>query len=205
MKLLSSSLLIVRRVVAHPRQACITTATKISLLYSIAALTTMTSRAPPIDRIADSTAAAGATGRARKERSARTPDDPKTAVSKRLAYILRHGAADHGLSLRPDGFAILSDVLALRSFGGVTEAQVDEIVATCPKKRYSTTVDAAGTKWIRANQGHSLKDTIDADLLCTPVLSVEVSFGRATSQPLSLFVYTRTSCRRSLLLYTARI
>ena len=33
--------------------------------------------------------------------------------SKYLAYILRYGAADHGLKMRPDGYVLVSDILEL--------------------------------------------------------------------------------------------
>jgi RNA:NAD 2'-phosphotransferase (TPT1/KptA family) len=38
-------------------------------------------------------------------------DDIRT--SKYLSYILRHGAAERGLQMRPDGFVRVSDLLQL--------------------------------------------------------------------------------------------
>ena len=39
--------------------------------------------------------------------------NPDVRNSKYFAYILRYGAADHGLKMRPDGYVLVSDILEL--------------------------------------------------------------------------------------------
>jgi 2'-phosphotransferase len=50
------------------------------------------------------------TGRGSKGRSG----GKDVALSKRLSYILRHGALELGLSLRSDGYVPLDEVLQLK-------------------------------------------------------------------------------------------
>ncbi|WP_372668828.1 RNA 2'-phosphotransferase [Amycolatopsis kentuckyensis] len=75
-------------------------------------------------------------------------------ISKRLARHLRHDPAAIGLTLSPDGWAPVEQLLrALK----ITREQLDEVVETNNKRRFA--FDETGTR-IRASQGHS----IDVDL-----------------------------------------
>lgn len=76
--------------------------------------------------------------------------------------------------MRSDGYVRFSDFMAATHMQRATEAMVDEIVRSCPKQRFGTTVDGAGEKWIRANQGHTLT-IVDPELLLTPIVSADVS------------------------------
>lgn len=38
-------------------------------------------------------------------------DDPKTRISKTLSYVLRHGAEKEGITMRPDGFVLVNDLV----------------------------------------------------------------------------------------------
>ncbi|RKP24629.1 KptA family-domain-containing protein [Syncephalis pseudoplumigaleata] len=99
-----------------------------------------------------------------RERSRRPRDSPRVRLSKRLSYLLRHGAVKEGLPLRADGFVPVSSILALPSFQAYGFADIQQIVAECTKQRFtlSAALDAAhdadgeAVWWIRANQGHSL-------------------------------------------------
>lgn len=86
-----------------------------------------------------------------------TPEErERTRVSKTLSWMLRHHAAECGLSVRADGFAPVAQVLAHAKLRGVPIAMLEDIVAKCPKQRFSFGVDeATGERLIRANQGHS--------------------------------------------------
>lgn len=107
--------------------------------------------------------------RPRTKRTGRRDDPPEVRLSKTLAYALRHGAQELGLSMRSSGYVELRQLLALPLFRGYTEAQVEEVVRTNNKKRFTLTTDEAGeTKYIRANQGHTLQLVRDEDLL-TPI------------------------------------
>lgn len=86
-------------------------------------------------------------------------------VSKFLALILRHRPDAGGLTLDPEGWAPVEDVLAAvrrrhgASFG---RAELEQLVHTNDKKRYA--FDESGTR-IRASQGHS----VAVDLKLEPV------------------------------------
>lgn len=72
-----------------------------------------------------------------------------TKTSKRLSYMLRHSQSPLYIDIN-GGWAPVNTIL--RDLN-ITRAQLDEIVATDAKTRYS--FDATGTL-IRANQGHSI-------------------------------------------------
>lgn len=38
-------------------------------------------------------------------------DDRKTRISKTLSYVLRHGAEQEGIPIRPDGFVLVNDLV----------------------------------------------------------------------------------------------
>lgn len=38
-------------------------------------------------------------------------DDPKTRISKTLSFVLRHGAEREGITIRPDGFVLVKDLV----------------------------------------------------------------------------------------------
>lgn len=39
-------------------------------------------------------------------------DGPLVRISKTMSYILRHGAKDQGLQMRPDGFVRVTDLVS---------------------------------------------------------------------------------------------
>ncbi|KAI6010877.1 KptA family-domain-containing protein [Pisolithus orientalis] len=111
-------------------------------------------------------------------------DPPEVRLSKSLSWLLRHGAKTAGLQIRSDGYARVSDVvrtaniyfnanestryqLANVMFKDVTFLQLQEIVNRDQKNRYHLLFEPCLTPsnnssddlwWIRANQGHSIKD-----------------------------------------------
>jgi len=88
-----------------------------------------------------------------------------------MSRILRHAADKVGLALNPDGFCLLSDLLALDSMKGVTVDMVQRVVDTDAKGRFTLKRDG-DVLFIRANQGHSMKSVIAEDLL-TKVTSAD--------------------------------
>jgi len=83
--------------------------------------------------------------------------------SKSMSRILRHKAVAMGLSIRPDGFVKVVDVLGLPAMRNFSRADIDQVVATCDKKRFSI-VTESGVDFIRCNQGHTIK-SVKAELL----------------------------------------
>ncbi|SEF33815.1 putative RNA 2'-phosphotransferase [Amycolatopsis pretoriensis] len=75
-------------------------------------------------------------------------------ISKRLSRHLRHDPAAIGLTLSPDGWAPVEQLLRALN---ITREQLDEVVETNNKRRFA--FDGTGTR-IRASQGHS----VDVDL-----------------------------------------
>lgn len=57
-------------------------------------------------------------------------------VSKKLSYILRHGAEKDGVPMGSDGFVILDDLLSRPDFKGLDLAKIQEIVDSNDKKRF---------------------------------------------------------------------
>jgi 2'-phosphotransferase len=123
----------------------------------------------PAKRAAGDASATRKPRRPRTKRAGRRDDPPEVRLSKTLAYALRHGAQELGLVMRSSGYVELRALLALPLFRGYTEAQVEEVVRTNSKKRFTLTTEEAGeTAYIRANQGHTLQLVKDEDLL-TPI------------------------------------
>ena len=111
-------------------------------------------------------------------------DGLNTRMSKTLSYVLRHGAEQEGIMIRPDGFVLVKDLvgeslpfipiyspftlyrytsqLAKPKFRELDFETLQSIVKEDNKQRYHLVqdVDQDGTPsdWIiRANQGHTLK------------------------------------------------
>jgi putative RNA 2'-phosphotransferase len=77
--------------------------------------------------------------------------DQLVKQSKRLSWMLRHGANEVGLAMDAAGWVAVVEVLRVT---GLTHAELDEVVARNDKGRLQVDVDR-----IRACQGHSLAGT----------------------------------------------
>ena len=76
--------------------------------------------------------------------------DRLTEKSKYMSYLLRHKPEDGNIELDVQGY---TDVLSLLKALNITPSELDEIVNTDSKGRYSYNEDHTR---IRANQGHSV-------------------------------------------------
>ena len=83
-----------------------------------------------------------------------TSMDVTTKISKFLSFILRHKPEAIGLSINSEGWADVGELVRLAQHHGhtITLEQVENVVATSDKKRFSLSSDK---KFIRAVQGHS--------------------------------------------------
>ena len=88
-------------------------------------------------------------------------------ISKKLAWALRHGINTLGIAITPAGYVNLRELLSTPEFHNVTLELVERVVATDSKSRYLL-MKENGEVFIRANQGHSIKEVKDEDLL-TPL------------------------------------
>lgn len=97
-------------------------------------------------------------------------DDPKK-ISKFLSYVLRHRPDEIGLTLDPNGWVPVADLIERSRAASVvlTEDLVREIVRSNDKRRFALSDD--GTR-IRASQGHS----VEVDLALEPRQPPEVLF-----------------------------
>jgi putative RNA 2'-phosphotransferase len=74
-------------------------------------------------------------------------------LSKRMSKALRHEPARVGLTLDEAGWVPVAALLAALD---VDRADVDEVVATNDKSRFTIAHGSDGVERIRANQGHSV-------------------------------------------------
>lgn len=96
-----------------------------------------------------------------------------TDASKFLSYILRHKPDAIGLTLDPEGWANIEELIAKADIP-LTPTLLHEVVATSDKKRFAISADGLS---IRANQGHS----IEVNLGLEPVEPPELLYhGTAT-------------------------
>jgi len=103
-------------------------------------------------------------------------------TSKRMAYVLRHRPDAIGITLTPDGWVGVDDLLrALAKYGTrITRAELEAVVARNDKRRFILDGDR-----IRANQGHS----VAVDLGLAPVTPPRTLFhGTARHNLDSIFL-----------------
>ncbi|CAB4059683.1 TRPT1 [Lepeophtheirus salmonis] len=92
----------------------------------------------------------------------------KTKISKTLTWLLRHHAQEEGLFMDGKGNVRVSDILQNSKFKEVSVKEIEEIVNTDVKQRYSLT-EKDNVLWIRANQGHSIQlSSPDLELIQDP-------------------------------------
>jgi putative RNA 2'-phosphotransferase len=82
-------------------------------------------------------------------------------TSRRISMVLRHRPESAGLTLDPNGWVPVADLLAALE---LTRAELDLIVDGNDKSRFAIARRDDGTDWIRASQGHSARVEIDLDL-----------------------------------------
>jgi len=51
-------------------------------------------------------------------------DTPEIALSKKLSYILRHGAEKEHVPIRSDGYVKVSDLVSAKRFGRITTHRI---------------------------------------------------------------------------------
>ncbi|MDP3277061.1 MAG: RNA 2'-phosphotransferase [Deltaproteobacteria bacterium] len=88
-----------------------------------------------------------------------------TESSKKMSWLLRHGAREQGLAMTDDGWAQIADVLRVL---GLSRDTLDRVVADNAKKRF----ECDGER-IRACQGHSLGVVVADEIESTWVLDTE--------------------------------
>nr|GAT51417.1 tRNA phosphotransferase 1 [Mycena chlorophos] len=82
-------------------------------------------------------------------------------TTRELSFLLRHGAFQQKLPMRPDGYVKVEDLLGHRSIAAhnLDVPTLRRLVDEDNKKRYKLQEEADGL-WIRANQGHSMPELV---------------------------------------------
>jgi len=109
----------------------------------------------------------GGRGRGKGGRRGTIDDLPRDVrISKALTQILRHRAVDLGLTIRPDGYVRIQELLECKTMGklGATVEDVEQITLNSDKRRFEIMSDQSAT-FIRAVQGHSIKIVQDEELM----------------------------------------
>ncbi|XP_012537196.1 tRNA 2'-phosphotransferase 1 [Monomorium pharaonis] len=97
------------------------------------------------------------------------------ALSKRLSYLLRHGAIKEGLNIKPNGF-IAVDELLNKSLQKYTIDDIKKVVQKNNKQRFTLeTVD--GTLEIKANQGHTISEISELSLKILDFINFDIIHG----------------------------
>ncbi|KAH9840037.1 KptA family-domain-containing protein [Rhodofomes roseus] len=86
-------------------------------------------------------------------------------MSKTLSWVLRHGSQAEGLAMRPDGYVRVDDLLKIPKMREMDFHNLENIVQNDSKSRYDLKCERDESLeppkeiwWIRANQGHSMKE-----------------------------------------------
>ena len=89
-----------------------------------------------------------------------------TKISKKMSYVLRHGAEKEGFTMDDAGFITIKDFLGHKMFAHLDFETIKEVVEKNNKKRFELVEDPEGSDtWkIRAVQGHSIT-TIKEDAI----------------------------------------
>ncbi|KAI8966982.1 hypothetical protein BDF20DRAFT_830411 [Mycotypha africana] len=78
-------------------------------------------------------------------------------LSKKLSYVLRHGAVKENISILPSGFVAIKDLLSHPKFRKVSFENIRHVVDNNDKNRYELMHNEDEDEWyIRACQGHSI-------------------------------------------------
>lgn len=107
------------------------------------------------------------------------PGKRDISISKSLSYLLRHGAEKEKLSIDPQGWVELGEVLRHNRLKSLktTPDDISRVVAENEKQRFRLKTDA-GTSYICANQGHTLKNVVpELVLLDETSMPTEVFHG----------------------------
>lgn len=88
-------------------------------------------------------------------------------LSKKLSFILRHGANELGINMSSDGYVFVDEMCSKGSIN-VPFSTIEKVVLNNDKKRFQL-IKAEDDRWkIRASQGHTIKE-VNQDQLLTKI------------------------------------
>ncbi|EZA49394.1 tRNA 2'-phosphotransferase, partial [Ooceraea biroi] len=97
------------------------------------------------------------------------------ALSKRLSYLLRHGAVREGLNIKPNGFVSVDELLN-KSLRHYTIDDIKRVVNNNDKQRFALNI-ANGVLEIKANQGHSISGIAELSLKIIDRVEFDIIHG----------------------------
>lgn len=96
-------------------------------------------------------------------------------LSKKLSYLLRHGAVKEGLIIKSNGFVAVEELLK-KSLSNYTINDVKKVVENNNKQRFTLNV-IDGILEIKANQGHSLSNITQLSLKILESVEFDIIHG----------------------------
>ncbi|KAL6267454.1 hypothetical protein P5V15_000530 [Pogonomyrmex californicus] len=97
------------------------------------------------------------------------------ALSKKLSYLLRHGAVKEGLNIKPNGFVTVNELLN-KSLHWCTIDDIKRIVEKNNKQRF-TLETINGILEIKANQGHTISKINNLSLKILDLIEFDIIHG----------------------------
>lgn len=97
------------------------------------------------------------------------------ALSKKLSYLLRHGAIKEGLNVKPNGFVAVNELLN-KSLYRYTLDDIKRIVEKNNKQRF-TLETINDILEIKANQGHSISKINELSLKTLDYVNFDIIHG----------------------------
>ncbi|XP_011186921.1 tRNA 2'-phosphotransferase 1 [Zeugodacus cucurbitae] len=99
-------------------------------------------------------------------------------LSKRLSWLLRHGAVQEGIPICSDGFVPVNSIIENPKYACDYDLRtLQEIVRKDKKQRYTLRQNMHGLWEIRANQGHSMVNVLASHCLQRIYSSEEVNIA----------------------------
>jgi 2'-phosphotransferase len=101
----------------------------------------------------------------KKQKPFKAASKELTELSKAMSYLLRHEAQKHGLEIESSGFVKVDDLLKSQPIKKhkATLEKIMQVVETDAKGRYE--LQNRPPYYIRAVQGHSIKEVKDDEIL----------------------------------------
>lgn len=107
--------------------------------------------------------------------SLKVEDKRDIQLSKKLSYLLRHGAVKEDLNIKQDGFIAVNELLS-KSLLQYKFDDIKRVVANNDKNRFSLRV-VNDIVEIKANQGHSIDEINDLSLKSLDDVDFDVIHG----------------------------
>lgn len=91
-------------------------------------------------------------------------DDERTTISKKISWILRHGAPKGYVECNPDGWVQMSDLLKAEILEGVSRETIDRVIidSNAKKLRYQLSNDGSKIRAYEKKERKALVDSAEA-------------------------------------------